>query len=207
MRARATAILAVILVLGSVSSADAAIIQAENETLPLSSTVQTGSIDVFFLPDASLPLNLSAFQIRLFVDSPLAGLQVIGAGAPATHPYAFAPATTEPITSFNASSVRAADFLASGFATVNENEGLLRIEYEVAPGAFGEFRFALDPDPEESALLDPDGNPVPFTYQGGTITVTAVAIPEPAGAAALAILLAVEGLRRRRRVRRCERLA
>ena len=103
--------------------------------------------------------------------------------------------------------------VSNGFQVVNPGDtwGLADISYlvnsaaplgTIVPVAL-ELAPVFLPPPAGTSLLDPSGNPVPFSLVNGTITVATASVPEPASVTLLAIssLAVVLGNRFARRFR------
>jgi len=185
----------------SVATADAAVtITADPFTNPITApagTPATYSFEVA-LSDTDNPTELQNFQIRMLLTGPDAGTDVYftDIGQTIDHPWIY------PLLSLATKNVDPTEIFAQtfNFATAgnaSDNDGLLRVDFAVAPEAEGLYEFAfVATGPGDTVLSSPTGA-IGLTSIGTSVQIAPV--PEPA--AVLMLLAAVCGglmVRRRR---------
>jgi hypothetical protein len=152
----------------------------------------TGSLDVYVTSAVSTPIFSYNTEVSL---SPTGGGVIFL--TPAWDTTAHTPAFPGPAGFFNSTTATVIQVAHDTNPAINldNNEGLFRINYQVAPGTLGVFN--LDFTQALSNIFDSNNQPVDAVFHGGTITV--VAVPEPASLTILGVAGALL-LKRRRRV-------
>jgi hypothetical protein len=176
--------LAVFLLASNACSA-AIIITAPTVNLPYSSTAQSGKFEVYVQSTETSPPQVGADNIELQLPATPGVTFTLPANAtPTSHLYLFNPQTPASVILKSGQIVEGTDFAPSSLPTLLNGSGLLLVDYQVAPGAFGNFplTFVGYPPPQAqvgTALFDGANNPLPATVQNGSINIAAP-VPEPA---------------------------
>ncbi len=170
---------------------------AESVSMESPPILTAGYFDVYFDYSAGDgPFMLAGYQLALNLTPPDGGVALVDAHL--TNPFSSHPPvfpSGNPFVMDTGNRLEATDFLLSGALPIHDLDGMLRVEYWVAPGTVGTFNVTIDSDPAGGTLLSDDvGSPISFTPQHGQIVIT----PEPSS---LTLLLAGAWavLRRRRR--------
>ncbi len=104
------------------------------------------------------------------------GVTLVSAGLSSTaHPSAF---PTTPLFSTSQGMLRVTDLLPSGAASLDDDDGLFRVRFTVAPDTVAEVPVHFVP--AFTNLADPNGEPLPIGRLPGTITATELPAPHVA---------------------------
>ena len=153
-------------------------ISADNVTLPFSTDPQNGSVEVYvqFTEGTDLP---TLFGPTTYVTlSPAAsGVSFTDFGKTIDHLYVFPTGGQGgPQGSKSASHIDVTDYDFGGL-TLQNNAGLVRIDFQVGGGMTGKFDVLISTDHAKTFLTDDTGLSIYYdTYNHGSITI----VPEPA---------------------------
>lgn len=179
--------------IAGMSSADL-VISAENVTLDPTTSL-TGSLEVYvqLTEGTTLP---ALFGVTTYVSlSPdSSGVSFTDVGKTIDHTYAIADGIGPIVTTKTASTIDVSDFVLdeAGFIMQN-NAGLLRIDFEVAPGtATGKFDVLISTSHAKTFIVDNSDPTIIYyydVYNHGSITI----VPEP-GSLVLILLSALAAI-------------
>jgi autotransporter-associated beta strand protein len=149
-------------------------------TLAQTSTVRTGTFDVFVTSDLSPQPTIGDFYVDVtlpnqsnvtFTNPSGSPSQNASAAPSSAHPYIFGSQIST--SSGSVTAVQATDFAATTAPTLTSGAGLLSINYSVAANVFPQ-NFSLSVDPS-TFLDDGNSNPLSFSVVGGAINIQAAA--------------------------------
>ncbi|HEV3417588.1 MAG TPA: hypothetical protein VG056_12265 [Pirellulales bacterium] len=193
-------------VLASNACSAAIIITAPTVNLPYSPATRSGSFEVYVQSTETSPPQVGADNIELQLPATPGVTFTLPANAATTsHLYLFRPQTPASLILKSGQIVEGTDFAPSSLATLVDGSGLLLVDYQVAPGAFGNFPLTLIsyPPPQSqvgTALFNGSSNPLAATLQNGSINISAP-VPEPATwVLAIVAALGIGGYLRRTRL-------
>lgn len=173
-------------------------ISIENFSVVSSNTSQLGSLDIFYVNEGASPIDLSGFQLKVTLVGGDPGTILTGFDAPKSVPYVFAGASDRPagLISNGSKTAEVGDFLLSGSKPVPalDRKGLASLQFSIPAKASLGFQLALSLDPQDTFVANGQGQFLPFTFTGGTVSV----VPEPTATAMLSLVSLMSfGVRRR----------
>lgn len=166
-----------------------------------------GTLDLLVhLGPGESPPDLAGWQAAVDLDAP--GGEVVFLA-----PYAEAPPGPDPpplltdnfVADFGgdngAARASATAFLDAGGIPFVDGAALMRIPFEVAPGAQGTYAVSLDLDPFSGTVLtDTDSNGIAFSAVDGALSISPTAVPAMGVAGRLALAAALLAIARSRRL-------
>ncbi|MAE68000.1 MAG: hypothetical protein CMJ18_27425, partial [Phycisphaeraceae bacterium] len=138
----------------------------------------TGTIDIMLQTGDGAPIDLLEYSVRVELVGPEvgAGVSLIGGGVASAAPAATAP---DPLNApGNVDDLPAGYYLStantSGAAIrVDDGDGLIRVDYEISPGAIGTYQLDLLVERvNDTVLLDDAGRALAFSIIAPTLTVS-----------------------------------
>lgn len=196
----------VVLAVGSSASADL-ILRVPDITVTQSSSITTGSFDVFLEETGGTQAVLSAYNVPLRL-SPTGTITFTGRSlSSAAHPSLFNQVPADRTGSAGGYVAGNDIYLTDDLSDANGNaldaaiqngvrDGLFQINYSIPANASpGTFAINIDTNPTLFGLFEADGDDVLVTIDNGSITITPVPEPATLGLAVFAVPLV---LRRKR---------
>jgi hypothetical protein len=157
---------------GAALAANSITITVPTQSVPESSSTQTGTFDVYVVTTGGSLPEVGDFNVDLQV-SPTGGVDFIGGAATTANPYIFAGQSSGPtVNTYNSgTTIEATDFATSPPTLVN-GDGLLAVNYSIPANTSGTFNLTLvTTGPNPTALDDQNANPISFTVQNAMLTV------------------------------------